>query len=149
MRRNATLVDRRLYSYVRHWAYHARSRCRNPRDKSYFRYGARGVEFCFASPLRAAQWVVENLGPRPSPSHSVDRIKNGGHYEAGNLRWATRTVQSRNTRRNVIKSLEHAEFIRGLEAEGYDIVQIACSQGISKYTVLDVLRYKTWLPEAA
>lgn len=43
---------------------------------------------------------IRDIGPRPSPEHSVDRIDTNGHYEPGNVRWATAAEQRRNTRRN-------------------------------------------------
>ena len=39
---------------------------------------------------------IEAVGPRPSTDHSLDRIDNNGHYEAGNVKWSTRAM-SRST----------------------------------------------------
>jgi hypothetical protein len=72
----------------------ARSRCRNPKNDSYDKYGGRGIEFRFSS---FEQFFAE-LGPRPGPEYSVDRIDNEGHYEMGNVRWATLSEQNLNRR---------------------------------------------------
>lgn len=72
----------------------ARKRCRNPKDPGYADYGGRGIEFRFST---IEEWMAE-VGMKPSPQHSIDRINNDGHYEKGNLRWATRSQQARNTR---------------------------------------------------
>lgn len=58
-------------------------------------YAGKGIEFRFAS---FEQWFAE-LGPRPSPKHGVDRINTLGHYEPGNVRWATAQQQNMNKRK--------------------------------------------------
>jgi hypothetical protein len=76
------------------------ARCRNSRNKDFPRYGARGIRVW-------ADWAVfetfiydleQEIGRRPSPQHSLDRINNDGHYEPGNIRWATVSEQARNRR---------------------------------------------------
>lgn len=76
----------------------AKQRCTNPKDISYGNYGGRGIVFKFPSVRAAAEWVLDNLGVRPSPAHSIDRVDNARGYEPGNLRWATRAEQARNKR---------------------------------------------------
>lgn len=44
-------------------------------------------------------YVVNTLGPHPGKGWSLDRINNGGHYEPGNVRWATVIQQRHNQRR--------------------------------------------------
>jgi hypothetical protein len=66
----------------------AKTRCRNPKCKRYDEYGGRGIEFRFES---FAQFFAE-LGVCP-PDKTLDRIDNNGHYEIGNVRWATAEQQ--------------------------------------------------------
>ena len=84
-------------------AYHeAKKRCTYPKLKCFKDYGGRGIEFRFTS----FNSFLEHIGRKPSPEHSLDRIDVNGHYEAGNVRWAIKTVQARNTRTNRIITLD-------------------------------------------
>jgi hypothetical protein len=77
-----------------------RQRCKNPRNHKYNLYGARGITVC-------NEWDVfanfsRDVGPRPSPFHSLDRKDNNGNYEPGNTRWATQIEQQNNRRDNLL-----------------------------------------------
>lgn len=74
-----------------------RQRCGNPNSEKWENYGAVGIE-CRFHDFRD---FFACVGPRPSPKHSLDRIDNFGHYEPGNVRWATPSEQQRNRRRRV------------------------------------------------
>lgn len=74
------------------------TRCSDPRNAEYPRYGGRGISVC--EQWRDAATFFEDMGPRPSRGHSLDRIDNDGHYEPGNVRWATLRQQNRNKRSN-------------------------------------------------
>jgi hypothetical protein len=75
----------------------ARTRCNNPKSDFYYCYGGRGIEFRFKS---FDEFYAE-LGDKPEPKrlYSVDRIKTDGHYEPGNVRWATNEQQRWNSRK--------------------------------------------------
>ncbi len=72
----------------------AKTRCNNPNATGYHNYGGRDIKFCFTS----FQDFLDEVGFRPSPQHSLDRMDNNGNYEKGNVRWATRLEQANNTR---------------------------------------------------
>lgn len=81
---------------------HARARCQNANDPKYPWYGGRGIEFRFSR----FEDFLEEVGEKPGPGYSIDRVNNNGHYERGNIRWATAKEQS-NNRRPRSRSLHH------------------------------------------
>lgn len=76
-----------------------RARCTNPNHPAYPNYGGRGITLSdeWADPAA----FIDALGTRPTPKHEIDRIDNARGYEPGNVRWTTRTVNSRNRRSSV------------------------------------------------
>jgi hypothetical protein len=72
--------------------YSARSRCLQPNIKSYPFYGGRGIKFRFKS----FEEFFDDIGFAPTPEHTLDRINTNGHYEPGNVRWATLQEQNEN-----------------------------------------------------
>jgi hypothetical protein len=77
---------------------HIKERCNNTKSPAYPLYGGRGIRICEAWTDFAA--FLADVGPRPSAAHSIDRIDSNGHYEPGNVRWATWKQQQRNRRNN-------------------------------------------------
>lgn len=82
-------------------------RCRNPNCRSFARYGARGIRVCDRW-LDFANFLAD-MGKRPGPGYSLDRIDPNGHYEPDNCRWATQTEQARNKRRHAVVELPSGE----------------------------------------
>ena len=88
-------VSKKTPEYVA-WC-NMRRRCSEPDNKSYRYYGARGIRVC--DRWRSFEAFLDDMGPKPGPEYSIDRIDNDGHYEPGNCRWATAKQQSDNKRR--------------------------------------------------
>lgn len=79
------------------------TRCNNPNSDGYKDYGGRGIIVC-------ERWgkfenFFEDMGKRPSASHTIERRDNNGNYEPGNCHWATPKDQARNRRNNRLISL--------------------------------------------
>lgn len=75
-------------------------RCTNPNFPKYNDYGGRGIGVCDRWRYSFENFY-EDMGPRPSNKHSIDRYPNNdGNYEPPNCRWATNDEQQRNKRNN-------------------------------------------------
>ncbi|MGS0480035.1 hypothetical protein [Bacillus mycoides] len=72
-------------------------RCENPKNPEYKNYGGRGITVCERW-RKSPGLFVEDMGERPSPNHSIDRIDVNGNYEPSNCRWATLSEQGHNKR---------------------------------------------------
>lgn len=73
------------------------NRCTHPYVNRYEQYGGRGIRVCDRWRQDFAAFYAD-MGPRPSPNHSVDRQDNNGYYEPGNCVWSTSREQTRNRR---------------------------------------------------
>ena len=116
------------------------SRCRNPSQASFGNYGARGITVC-------AEWssfstFLAYMGARPL-GHTLDRKNNNAGYSKANCHWATRQEQNRNTRASRLDARK-AHQIRWLAEMGYPRSHIGRMYGVTKASVNDVVRGRSW-----
>jgi hypothetical protein len=115
-----TIAPALLRSNITHGKYHTperrvwtgvKTRCFNPREKTWPYYGGRGITVC-------DRWLgedgfsnfLDDMGARPSPQHSIERKDVNGNYEPDNCVWATRKEQMRN-KRNTLKIVHRGQLM--------------------------------------
>jgi hypothetical protein len=81
-------------------------RCTNPNATSFERYGGRDdnpITVCDRwlvgeNGMSGFECFIADLGPKPTPQHSIDRTNNDLGYFPANCRWATPREQNLNQR---------------------------------------------------
>jgi hypothetical protein len=88
-----------------------KSRCGNANTPNFQKYGAKGVRMCQGW-MSSFESFLADMGKRPSPKHSIDRVRTLDGYDCGhcddcltrgvkaNCRWATSKEQCRNKTNN-------------------------------------------------
>ena len=110
-------------------------RCTNPKNKKYKDYGARGITVC-PEWRESFEAFYRDMGPKPSPQHSLGRRDNNGPYSKDNCKWETDIEQQNNTRVN--KFLTYSNKTQTL-------VQWSRELNINRNTLASRLqRHKDW-----
>jgi len=96
------------------------ARCYNVENKSYLSYGRRGIKVCDRW-LDSYENFFQDVGEKPSPNHSLDRIDNNGDYSPANVRWATKKEQASNRRNTCYIDYNNERIALPLLAERFNI----------------------------
>ena len=77
-------------------------RCTDVKFKDYANWGGRGISVCDRW-NKSFEAFLEDMGPKPSQEHQIDRLNPNDNYHPGNCRWATRQQNSSENRRDIIQ----------------------------------------------
>lgn len=122
-----------------------RTRCNNPNNADWHLYGGKGIQVDPA--WDDYRRFLDDMGRRPSPAHTLDRIDSSKHYTKENCRWATHTMQGRNTT-NTKLTMEKARYIRSkYEHTKASAFALAKEVGVSVHTIHAVVQGKAWKEE--
>ena len=98
-----------------------KQRCANKNYKYYSFYGERGIKVC-------EKWnesflnFLEDMGPRPSKNHTLERIDNNGNYEKNNCRWVLMAEQNQNKRNNIYVEYKEETLVLSEAAKRANII---------------------------
>jgi hypothetical protein len=119
-------------------------RCYNPSCKDYRHYGGRGIKMC-------DRWVnsfdafLEDMGPKPTPKHTVERLRVNEDYEPSNCVWLINVEQTWNMRTS--RMLTHNGVTKSAPAWAkelgipYKTVKARIDRGLPTERVLCKFRY--------
>lgn len=113
-------------------------RCNNSNCHNYHRYGGRGIKV-------DPSWgdfnaFYSDMGPRPTPGHTIERLDNNGDYSPTNCVWATRKEQANNTSTNHLITIHGQTKTRAQWCEHF---------GKSPQTVATRINVLNWDPVKA
>jgi hypothetical protein len=122
--------------------YQMNRRCTDPTNPRFPRYGGRGISVC--ERWQSFRNFYADMGPRPSPDHSLDRINNDGSYSPDNCRWVTRLVQQHNSSHTVLTA-ETVAAIRTEHAAGVlGYKNLGRKYGVTGANIRRVVKRQTW-----
>ena len=124
----------------------AKSRCTNSKHRLWSYYGGRGIEFRFSN----FDEFFACIGAR-ADGLTLDRIDNDGHYESGNVRWATKSEQQYNRRSWTKEWREAVEKAKryivicpdGRSVEVFNMAKFCRDHGLSKANLHKTIK-TTW-----
>lgn len=119
-------------------------RCCRPEDKSYSRYGARGITVCAAWKndfLAFQSWALKN---GYKDTLSIERMDNDGNYEPANCCWRDSKEQARNRESTILveylgKAISLKEFAAELHIP-YSTVRRKYNEGEPIQSIIEYSR---------
>ena len=122
-----------------------KNRCMNSRGQDWKYYGGRGIS------LDPRWYEFENfladMGRRPHPLLTLERVDGDGDYCKTNCVWAPRTAQARNRAYVKLTVAKAAEIRRYYKTGAYTQQQLATEYGVTQMLISQIIRNKAWRQE--
>jgi hypothetical protein len=113
-----------------------KQRCLNPNDVQYEQYGGRGIDVSDRWANSFAEFM-KDMGPKPGPKYTLERIDNNEGYYSWNCKWATYIEQNNNSR---INKPERNKQIKTLYDCGYGYGKLSEMFNVDETTISRIVR---------
>ena len=125
-----------------------KARCYNSNNNAYSRYGGRGITV-------DPRWIndfhqfYEDMGPKPSKNHSIDRIDVDGNYAPENCRWTTQDIQVQNSTKAKLTAEQVIEIRdkynnSSIKLKKERVVKLALEYNVGYSTIEKIIYQQTW-----
>jgi len=139
-RRTHNMSKTRLYKVWKD----VKARCCNLNNSSYKDYGGRGISICNEWIVNFESFFEWSLLKGYNELLTIDRIDVNGNYEPSNCRWATRTVQNNNTRRNFYIDYQNEKYTLSLLARKFGFKPLVVYKRLQRgWSIEDALTLKS------
>lgn len=138
-----TFSDIELYKHPLYQVYsNMLNRCYNPKNKSYSRYGGRGILVCEEWLNSYENFYNDNID-KYICNYQIDRKDNNESYEPNNVRWVSKEENMRNSSATKL-SWNEVNLIRNSKLSSKELAK---TFNIEKSTILAIKNNKLWKEE--
>jgi predicted XRE-type DNA-binding protein len=136
-------MDKSMY---RMWI-NIKARLFNKNNPRYYNYGGRGINMdprWIHDFIRFNEDIIESIGLKPSPDHSIDRIDNNLGYFIWNLKWSTSEEQSSNRSKRKLSETDVNEIRKLIYDKMFSQAELAKLYGVTQGHISHIIKNIRW-----